>query len=71
MKDLNTSTTEEFTTLMHSEFSITPEQEISHSVSCVVDEVADGLPLEQSLKDYGVSINQYNKYKGEWESLLP
>ena len=61
---------EELNALMHSEFSITSKQDISHKVSCVVEEIADGLPLEQALKDYDVSIDQYNKYKGEWEPLL-
>lgn len=60
---------DELTTLMHSEFTITPEQEISYRVSCVVEEVAEGLPLQQALEDYSVSIEQYNKYKGEWEGL--
>ena len=62
---------DEFTEAMHSAFSISPSREISHRVSCVVEEVAEGLPLQQSLEDYNVSMEQYSKYKSEWESLLP
>ncbi|SFS30735.1 hypothetical protein [Lutibacter maritimus] len=62
---------EELTTKMHSEFSIDSETEISHRVSCVVDELNEGYDtLEVLLKDYNVTIEQYNKYRSKWEKLL-
>lgn len=62
---------EELTTKMHSEFSIDSETEISHRISCVVDELNEGYDtLEVLLKDYNVTIEQYNKYRSKWEKLL-
>ena len=56
---------------MHSEFTIDAETEISHTVSCVVDELNEGFgTLKQLLKDYNVAVEQYNKYRYKWEKLL-
>jgi len=62
---------EELTAKMHSEFTIDQETEISHRVSCVVDELNEGFgTLEELLSDYNVTLEQYNKYRSEWEKLL-
>lgn len=62
---------EELTTKMHSEFTIDAETEISHTVSCVVDELNEGFgTLDQLLKDYNITLEQYNKYHSKWEKLL-
>ncbi len=62
---------EELTSKMHSEFTIDPETEISHRVSCVVDELNEGYDtLKNLLLDYNVTMDQYNKYRSKWESLL-
>lgn len=62
---------DELTTKMHSEFSIDNETEISHRVSCVVDELHEGFgTLEQLLEDYGVTKEQYEKHRLKWEKLI-
>ena len=57
---------DEFTTLMHSELFLTPEEEISERVYCVVLDLEEGGNLEEALDDYDVTLEQYNKYKAEW-----
>ena len=58
---------EELTTLMHSEFTVSPETELSHTVACIVDQLEEG--FETLLDDYSVTLEQYNKYRSEWENL--
>lgn len=62
---------EELTSKMHSEFKIDSETEISHRVSCVVDELHEGFgTLKELLSDYNVTNEQYEKYRSKWEKLL-
>ena len=62
---------DELTSNMHSEFTIGPETEISHRVSCVVDELNEGYDtLENLLIDYNVTMDQYEMYRSKWEALL-
>lgn len=62
---------EELTSKMHSEFTIDSETEISHRVSCVVDELHEGFgSLEDLLDDYNVTETQYKKYRAKWEGYL-
>lgn len=58
---------EEFTSLMHSELSITKEQEISHRVYTVLLAMNLGRTLDESLKLYGVSLKDFQKYKSKWD----
>ena len=61
---------EELTTLMHSEFTVSPETDLSHTVACIVDQLEEGFEtLDQLLDDYSVTLEQYNKYRSEWENL--
>lgn len=62
---------DELTAKMHSEFTVDPETEISHIVGTIVDELNDGpFSLEELLEDYGVTMEQYEKYRSEWENLI-
>lgn len=62
---------DELTSKMHSEFTVDSETEISHKVSCVVDELNEGFgTLDELLKDYNVSLEQYEKYRSKWEKLI-
>lgn len=62
---------EELTSKMHSEFNVDSETEISHRVSCVVDELKEGFgSLDELLKDYNVTKEQYETYRAKWEKLL-
>ena len=58
---------DEFTKEMHAEFFVPKELEISHSVRTVILHTDLGFSLEDSLKIYGVSKVQYDKYKSEWQ----
>lgn len=58
---------EELTSKMHSEFTVSDEADISHRVFCVVKDLAIGTPLKESLEDYDVTLDQYNKYRSKWE----
>ena len=58
--------TDEFTTAMHSELSITKSEDVSQRVYCVILDLEDGFPLETSLLDYNVTKEQFDKYKSEW-----
>jgi hypothetical protein len=58
---------EEFTTKMHSALSITKEQEISHRVHTVLVAMDLDMPLDEALKRYGVTLEQFEKYKSKWK----
>lgn len=63
--------TDELTSKMHSEFTIDSETEISHNVGVIVEELQDGGPftLDELLKDAGITMEQYEKYRSKWENL--
>lgn len=62
---------EELTSKMHNELSIDSDTEISHRVSGVVEELNDSdFTLNELLDQYDVTLEQYNKYRGEWEGLF-
>ena len=61
---------DELTSKMHSELYIDSETEISHRVGIIVEELNDGgTTLNELLEEYGVSLEQYNKYKSIWENV--
>ncbi|TLF47029.1 hypothetical protein [Maribacter aurantiacus] len=63
--------TDELTSEMHSEFKVDPETEISHKVGTIVEELAEGdFTLIELLTDYIVTMEQYEKYRSKWESLI-
>jgi len=59
---------EELTAKMHSEFSVDPQTEISITVGSIVEELNDGpFTLQELLEQSGITLEQYNKYRSEWE----
>jgi len=59
---------EELTALMHSEFTIDEETDISHRVGSVVGDLKDSdFTLEELLEDADLTLEQFNKYKSQWK----
>lgn len=68
---------DELTARMHSEFTITPEQEIKHRAGCVWDVIVNVVgkgnatreDIENWASKYGVSYEDCMKWKKHWLSL--
>lgn len=59
-----TPKTDEFTELMHSEFTIDAETELKHTVWCIIGIVKSKIfTLDEALEIYQVSQEEYDKYK--------
>jgi hypothetical protein len=66
MSNIPEPTRDEFTELMHSEFTVSPETEIKHRVHSAVRVYGHNLfTLEEILVDYNLTLEQYNKYKDQ------
>lgn len=58
---------EELTTKMHSEFTITDEEDIEIRAWTAESTIKDGLfTVEEACRRYGITLDQYNKYNGSW-----
>lgn len=63
---------EQLTAKMHSEFSITKEQEQKHRAGCVWDVVLFDAPrekIEHWASRYGVTYEECMKWKSYWKNL--
>lgn len=63
---------EEFTTKMHSEFTISKETDIklkAGSMWSVAGFNCDGETMEKWCKAYGITIQQAMKYKDYWKKI--
>lgn len=60
---------DELTTLMHSEFSVTPETGIKHRAWCALDAMVVGAAMTEALGDKGGTLDDVKRHLQEYESL--
>ncbi len=61
---------EELTEKMHSEFQVSDDTEQKHATWAALDAIADGDMTEgEAMEEYGVSEDDFKKYREEWEDL--
>ena len=54
---------DEFTTKMHSEFTVTPETEIKHTVWKIMQHRAKLVEMQQLMEAWGISKEDFNRHR--------
>lgn len=63
---------EELTTLMHSEFKVSPEVDVKLKAGCVWELLpfdADETEVKRMAETYGITYNQAMMWKSHWEKI--
>ncbi|MNW13008.1 hypothetical protein D3C71_2108410 [compost metagenome] len=61
---------EELTEKMHSEFSVSPDQDRKHIVWTVLDLIRDGvMKKSEAMEAYGVSESEIEKFEEEFNEM--
>lgn len=61
---------EELTELMHSELSVSDDQDQKHATWTALDAIADGaMSKTEAMEEYGVTEKDIEKYQPEWDDL--